>query len=93
MKDEKWLAEQALTKGLVNWQVGLHHKHGGASHLGLLEDVASLSVQDTIDATNHLFWTLSGNTRLSVAIGQGRARDKRAGQAFLPGSPQGRWAP
>ena len=35
-------------KGLINRQVGLHDKHGGASQLGLLEDVAQLPVQDTI---------------------------------------------
>lgn len=49
-----------LTKGLIHRQVGLHNKHGSAGHLGLLKDVTSLPIQDTIDATNHLFWTLSG---------------------------------
>ena len=39
-------------------KVGLHDKHGGAGHLGLLKDVAPLPVQDAIDATNHLFRTL-----------------------------------
>ena len=28
-------------------KVGLHNKHGGAGHLGLLKDVAPLPVQDS----------------------------------------------
>ena len=45
-------------KGLIDRQVGLHDKYGGASQLGLLEDVAPLPLQDTTDATSHFFWTL-----------------------------------
>lgn len=47
-----------LTKGLVDRQVGLDHKHGGAGHLGLLKDVATFPVQHTVDAANHLLWAL-----------------------------------
>lgn len=72
----QWVSEghprRALTKGLIDGQVSLHNKHGGAGHLGLLEDMAPLPVQDTIDATNHLFWTLSGKERLLATIGQDR---------------------
>lgn len=42
-------------KGFIHKQVDLHDKHGGASHWGLVKDMALLLVQDSIDATNHLF--------------------------------------
>ena len=45
-------------EGLIDRKVGLHNKHRGAGHLGLRKDVTPLPVQDTVDATNHLFWTL-----------------------------------
>ena len=64
----QWASEDhtrlVLTKGLIDRKVGLHNKHGGAGHLGLLKDVTPLPVQDTVDATNHLFWTLSGKKGL-----------------------------
>lgn len=50
--------QPALTKRLVDRQVRLHHKHGGASHLGLLKDVASLPIEYPVDASDHLLWTL-----------------------------------
>lgn len=45
-------------KGFTHKQVGLYDKHGGASHRGLVKDMAPLPVQDSIDATSHLFQTL-----------------------------------
>lgn len=72
----------ALTKGLIDRQVGLDDEHGGTSHLGLLKDMTPLPVQDTVDATNHLFRTLPGEDKLSALWGkeaaerpQGRPQD------------------
>lgn len=45
--------------------------------------MAPLSVQDTIDTTNHLLWTLSGNERLSAAARRYRAQSHQDGQAYL----------
>ena len=42
-------------KGFIDRQVCLDHKHGGTGHLG---HMATLPVQDTIDATHHLLRTL-----------------------------------
>ena len=36
-------------EGLIDKKVGLHNKHSGASHLGLLKNVTPLPVQDTVD--------------------------------------------
>ena len=49
-------------KGLIHGQLGLYNKWG-ASHLGLLKDVTPFPVQDTVDATNHFFWTLNLHKR------------------------------
>lgn len=43
---------------LVDRQVGLDNKHGGSWGLGLLEHVASPSVQHTVDSSNSVFRTL-----------------------------------
>lgn len=51
-----WLDGEA--RGLTDGQVGLHGKHGGVSHLRLLQGMALLPVQDTIDAAHYSFWTL-----------------------------------
>lgn len=51
-----WLDGEA--RELTAGQVGLHGKYGGVSHLGLLQGMALLPVQDTIDATHYSFWTL-----------------------------------
>ena len=45
-------------EGLVDRQVGLDNKHGGSWGLGLLEHVASPSVQHTVDSSNSVFRTL-----------------------------------
>ena len=49
---------QKLTEGFVDWQVGLDLEHWGSWGLFFSEDVTSLSVQDGVDATHGLFWTL-----------------------------------
>lgn len=72
----KQVPRPTLTEGLIDRQVGLDHEHGGAGHLGLLKDVASLPVQDTIDAPHHLLRTLWSSKVWSAAgweagLGQG----------------------
>ena len=49
---------QKLTEGFVDWQVGLDLEHWGSWGLFFSEDVTSLSVQDGVDTTHGLFWTL-----------------------------------
>ncbi len=49
-----------LTKRLVDRQVGFHHKHGSAHHLGFLKHVTSFPVQHTVDPTDHLLRALHG---------------------------------
>ena len=41
-----------LTEGLVDGQVGLDDEHGSSGCLGLLEDVTTTSVQDSVDSTD-----------------------------------------
>merc|ERR1712038_335445 len=43
---------------LVDGQIGLHHEHGGAGGLGLLEHVASPSVEHTVDTSHSVLRTL-----------------------------------
>lgn len=47
--------------------------------------MAPLPVQYTIDATNHLFWTLSGRRSYEAAVGHGETKDssRRAGLPYL----------
>ena len=45
-------------EGLVDGQVGLDNEHGGSWGLGLLEHMASPSVQHTVDSSNSVFRTL-----------------------------------
>ena len=45
-------------EGLVDGQVRLDHEHGGAGGLGLLEHVASPSVEHTVDAAHSVLGTL-----------------------------------
>ena len=81
---------------LIDRKVGLQNKHRGAGHLGLLKDVTPLPVQDTVDATNHLFRTLSGKKGLLSGCWGGWNPKQQLGvpgPAPLPGSPQDRWAP
>ena len=49
---------QKLTEGFVDWQVGLDLEHWCTGSLFLLENVTSLSVQDRVDTTHGLLWTL-----------------------------------
>ena len=46
------------TEGLVDGQVGLDDEHGSSGGLGLLEDVATATVEDTIDASDSVLGTL-----------------------------------
>lgn len=77
--------ELALTKGLIHRQIGLHDEHGGAGHLGLLKHMTPLPVQDTVDATNHLFRTLSGKNGYYEQLLGKRApvRKNRTGPPYL----------
>lgn len=47
-----------LTKRLVDGQIRLDDKHGCTSHLHLLKDVTSPSVEHTVDASNGHLGTL-----------------------------------
>lgn len=58
VEEQSSSSPSSLTKRLVDWQVSLDNKHGSTSHLGLFKDMATLPVQDTIDATNYLLWAL-----------------------------------
>ena len=49
-------------EGLVDGQVGLHHEHGGAGGLGLLEHVTSPSVEHTVDSSNCVLGALKRKT-------------------------------
>ena len=52
------LETSELTEGLVDGQVGLDDEHGSSGGLGLLEDVATATVEDTIDASDSVLGTL-----------------------------------
>ena len=45
-------------EGLVDGQVGLDVEHGGAGHLGLLEDVTAAAVQHAVDAADGVLGAL-----------------------------------
>ena len=45
-------------EGLVDGQVGLDVEHGGAHDLGLLEHVATATVEDAVDAADGVLGTL-----------------------------------
>ena len=47
-----------LTEGFVDRQVSLDLEHWGSWSLFFSEDVTSLSVQDRVDTTHGLLWTL-----------------------------------
>jgi hypothetical protein len=47
-----------LTEGLVDGQVSLDDEHGSSGCLGLLEDVSTTSVQDSVDSTDCVFGAL-----------------------------------
>ena len=46
------------SEGLVDGQVGFDVEHGGSSNLSLLEDVATTSVEHTVDASDSVLGTL-----------------------------------
>jgi len=46
------------TERLVDGEVGFDDEHGGSDDGGLGEDVASLSVEDGVDASHGVFWAL-----------------------------------
>ena len=52
-------------EGLVDGQIGLHHEHGGAGGLGLLEHVASPPVEHSIDTSYSVLWALVGENKIS----------------------------
>ena len=58
-------------EGLVDGQVRLDHEHGGAGGLGLLEHVASPSVEHTVDAAHSVLGTLD-KERLVGSLIKGR---------------------
>ena len=43
---------------LVDGQVGLHHEHGSAGGLSLLEHMTSPSVEHTVDTSHSVLWAL-----------------------------------
>lgn len=53
-----WISGWQWSQRIHWWADRPLHKHGGVSHLGLLKDMALLRVQDSIDTTNYLLWTL-----------------------------------
>ncbi len=56
--DRESRLENGHTEGLVDGQVCLDNEHGSSGCLGLLEDVSTTSVQDSVDTTDGVFWAL-----------------------------------
>jgi hypothetical protein len=54
-----------LTEGLVDGQVSLDDEHGRSGRLGLLEDVASPTVEDAVDAADGILGTLQHALRIN----------------------------
>lgn len=52
--------QSELTEGLVDRQVGFHHKHGRSHHVGFLKHVPTFPVQHAVDPTDHRLWALQG---------------------------------
>ena len=50
--------EIVFTEGLVDGQVGLDDEHGSSGGLRLLEDVATPTIEDTVDTADSVFRTL-----------------------------------
>ena len=66
-------------EGLVDGQVGLDVEHGGAHHLGLLKDVATTTVQHTVDTADGVLGTLEGKKISVKSILEAPARLKIQG--------------
>ncbi len=56
--DRESRKENYHTEGLVDGQVCLDNEHGSSGCLGLLEDVATTSVQDSVDTADGVLWAL-----------------------------------
>ena len=52
-----------LTEGLVDGQVGLNDEHGSSGGLRLLEDVATPTIEDTVNTADSVFRTLKRRRR------------------------------
>merc|ERR1719391_1959607 len=79
-------------KGLIDRQVGLDHKHGGAGSLCLLKHVSSPSVQHTIDSSNRVLRALDFNKvdwlhQPGVGSEHGGVEDSPGGGNDLTSSP------
>ena len=53
-------------EGLVDGQIGLHHEHGGAGGLGLLEHMTSPSVEHTVDTSHSVLRTLREEEKIRI---------------------------